>query len=1144
MKKFLFLFILALYSQLSGQLSPTENYIQSITCLNEDCTRKSEAVTYFDGLGRPKQIVNVKATTTGKDLVTPITYDGFGRRTKEILPTPLSTLNSAIHSGVTSESTANSYYGVSNAYAEKELENSPLDRVLQLAQAGESWKMSSGHTEKIKYDANNTGEVLKFVTNTNWLNGATSSEINLATDPNSENGHYKASQLYKTTVTDEDGNPVIQFKNGRGQILLIRNTDGTQDIDTYYVYNEYNHKAFVIPPKAVKLIKSNGNVITQDILDDLCYQYRYDGRNREVEKKIPGKGWQYTVYDKQDRPVLAQDALLRTVNNNFNTKGWLFTKYDEFGRVVYTGFFANTATRQAMQSALNNMSANAGNNERRSTTSFNLQGIDIFYNKQAFPTGSMTVLTLNYYDTYPIEAPAIPTTVLGQYTLPQTLDANNHASTNSLQVASYVKNIDDNNWTKTYTYYDSRARPVALKTINHLGGYTNKEFKLDFTGLVEESYIYHKKTINDAEVKIKERFVYDNQNRVLKQYHQVDNLQEELLAENTYNEIGQQINKKTGNTTGTPLQSIDYTYNIRGWLTSINNPNNPASFNNKLFGFELKYDNPASPNFAPAKYNGSISEFDWKTANGNTLRRYGYKYDKLDRLTDASYLEPLATVPVNNGYGEFLTYDENGNIQTLKRYQSYNNTAMLIDDLVYSSYKGNQLLNVTDNSSNNLGYPNGGNTIAYDLNGNMINHVDKGISNISYNFLNLPNKVTFQQGASFSNDIIFSYRADGIKLKKAYSYLNPRSGVVLTEDTDYLDGFQYFGQSGFNNLQFFPTSEGYYDYQKKRYVYNYSDIWGNIRLAYYNSNNIATIDKETNYYPFGLEYQGYNGTFTQLQSYTYGFQGQERQKETGWGSFKWRNNIPELGRFFNVDPLAEKYTYNSPFAFQENKIGLGRELEGLEMTSFDMDSKDPNVKYMAELDGVTNYRDSKNYQIFNETRNSILEPAIIAVMSFVPEMAIEEVVITGIAKIGFLGRAWNAIKGVFKAESEVATIAETTMGKVPNPYGKTGGPAHKAAVKEAEEELVKDGFTEIDHEVMVRTPDGTKSKRFVDVQGTNPTTKEIKQIQVGKQTQKGKPISRERKALDDIEGATGVRPEFKPYNPINNTVGSAGKVSP
>jgi len=1070
MKKNLIFLAIIIYSQFFAQLTPTENYIQSITCLNEDCTKKSEAVIYYDGLGRPKQIINVKATPTGRDLVTPVTYDGFGRKTKEILPTPINTLNSAIHSGITNENTANAYYGVSNAYAEKEIENSPLDRVLQVAQAGDSWKMGSGHTEKIKYETNNENDVLGFITNTtiNTVNNIPNS-VSTVSITTENNGYYKASTLYKTTVTDEDGNPVIQFKNGLGQILLIRKTDGTQDIDTYYVYNEYNHKAFVIPPKAVKQIKNNGNVISQSILDDLCYQYRYDGRDREVEKKLPGKGWQYTVYDRQDRPVLSQDAILRTVNNNFNAKGWLFTKYDQFGRVVYTGFFANSSTRQAMQSALNNMTANAGNNETRSKVPFTLQGINIYYDKQAFPTGSMTVLTLNYYDTYPAEAPAIPTTVLGQYILPDTLDANNDASTNGIQVASYVKNIHDNNWTKTYTYYDSTGRPVSLKTSNYLGGYTNKEFKLDFSGLVQESYTYHKKTANDPEVKVKERFVYDNQNRVLKQYHQVDNFQEELLAENTYNEIGQQINKKTGNTTGTPLQSIDYTYNIRGWLTSINNPNNQTNFGNKLFGFELKYDNPASPLFAPAKYNGNISEFDWKTSNGNFLRRYAYKYDKLDRLTHASYLEPFATVPVNNGYGEFLTYDENGNIQTLKRYQSYNNTAMLIDDLVYSTYKGNQLLNVTDDSNNNLGYPHGGNAINYDLNGNMISHNDKGISNISYNYLNLPKEINFSQN---NDNIKLFYRADGVKLKKSYTYYASKSGVMLTEDTDYLDGFQYFGQSIFNSLQFFPTSEGYYDYQNKRYVYNYSDIWGNVRLSYYNSNNTATIDRETNYYPFGLEYQGYNGTFTQLQSYTYGFQGQERQKETGWGSFKWRNNIPELGRFFNVDPLAEKYSYNSPFAFQENKIGLGRELEGLEMTSFDMDSKDPNVKYMTELDGVTNYRDSKNYQIFNETRNTILEPAITMVYSALPEMAIEEVVVTGLAKIGLFGRIWNAVKGVFKgSESATETTLSTTRAST-----LSANRARATAFEEQTKTVLEAEGKEVAEQVTVKTADGTKTR--------------------------------------------------------------------
>ena len=60
---------------------------------------------------------------------------------------------------------------------------------------------------------------------------------------------------------------------------------------------------------------------------------------------------------------------------------------------------------------------------------------------------------------------------------------------------------------------------------------------------------------------------------------------------------------------------------------------------------------------------------------------------------------------------------------------------------------------------------------------------------------------------------------------------------------------------------------------------------------------------------------------------------QERQDELGlnWDSFKYRKYDYAIGRFMSVDPLAEKYPYNATYAFQENKIGLGRELEGKEL---------------------------------------------------------------------------------------------------------------------------------------------------------------------------------------------------------------------
>ncbi|MCJ7936200.1 MAG: matrixin family metalloprotease [Chryseobacterium sp.] len=81
-----------------------------------------------------------------------------------------------------------------------------------------------------------------------------------------------------------------------------------------------------------------------------------------------------------------------------------------------------------------------------------------------------------------------------------------------------------------------------------------------------------------------------------------------------------------------------------------------------------------------------------------------------------------------------------------------------------------------------------------------------------------------------------------------------------------------------------------------------------------------------NYYPFGLLH---NYTATTQNAYQYKYQGQELQ-ETGFYSFKWRNYMPDLGRFFNIDPLSEKYSYQSHYNFSENRVVDGRELEGLE----------------------------------------------------------------------------------------------------------------------------------------------------------------------------------------------------------------------
>lgn len=93
------------------------------------------------------------------------------------------------------------------------------------------------------------------------------------------------------------------------------------------------------------------------------------------------------------------------------------------------------------------------------------------------------------------------------------------------------------------------------------------------------------------------------------------------------------------------------------------------------------------------------------------------------------------------------------------------------------------------------------------------------------------------------------------------------------------------------------------------------------------------ILEEAHYYPFGLIQSGisYKAAGT-VQNKEKTFQGQRFDDDLGlnWVQFKWRNHDPQIGRFIEIDPLSEKYVYNSTYAFSENKVISHVELEGLE----------------------------------------------------------------------------------------------------------------------------------------------------------------------------------------------------------------------
>ncbi|WP_291052944.1 MULTISPECIES: DUF6443 domain-containing protein [unclassified Empedobacter] len=905
-EKLIYSTFLALGSTCIQAQTTTENFIKTQECLDATCVTKKETVVYFDGLGREKQALQVAGSPTGKTIVTQIEYDGFGRQAKENLPFPITAATNTIVSAATN---GNTFYstltGDTTPFSEKTFENSPLNRVLAQAAPGNSWKKGAN---EIKFDyATNTDadKVQKF--------GVTLSAAFVPTLTLS--GNYTAGSLYKTITTDENGQPIQEFKDKEGKIILKRiniptitgTTNSSGNHDTYYVYDIYGNLTYVIPPKLVEV----GTTVLANYtanLAELGYQYQYDDKNRLVEKQLPGKGREFMVYDKLDRLVATRDS----------QNEWIFTKYDKFNRIVYTGTLP-TSARATLQSAYN--TATVYHETRGTSGGLANNGItNGLYTNVAYPTSFTKITTINYYDEY-TNLGITPSSIDGQSVIGVT-----DTKTKGLAVASFTNVLGTTTWAKNYTYYDAKyIRPVAIASTNYLGGYTNTASSLDFRGKPLKTITKHKQLAASTELTLTDEFVYYPNELLKSQTHQINSGAKEYIVQNSYNEINQLTSKKVGNSVATtPLQTVDYKYNIRGWMTDINNVDvTETTTYRDLFSFRLNYDKltRVTNNTAVKKlHNGNIAEIIWKTIDFNT-RSYSFEYDGLNRLMNSIYLKN--TNEAINAYNETIKgYDKNGNITGIIR--NGNNeiiNAPVIDNLSYVyQTNSNKLLSVTDATTLTEGFNDGnkvGNDYAYDVNGNLTVDKNKGITKISYNYLNLPTEVLWNA----SKKINYTYDASGVKLRKVVT-----DGATVTT-TDYLGGFQYVN----NSLQFFPTAEGYVNVTGGttfNYVYNYTDHLGNVRLSYQKeANGTLKVLEENNYYPFGLKHKGYNNTNLANTNYKYKYNGKELQEELGlnWTAMDFRNYDASIGRFMSQDGLAEvmpdwtpyRFSFNNPIYFSD-----------------------------------------------------------------------------------------------------------------------------------------------------------------------------------------------------------------------------------
>jgi RHS repeat-associated protein len=168
--------------------------------------------------------------------------------------------------------------------------------------------------------------------------------------------------------------------------------------------------------------------------------------------------------------------------------------------------------------------------------------------------------------------------------------------------------------------------------------------------------------------------------------------------------------------------------------------------------------------------------------------------------------------------------------------------------------------------------------------------------------------------------------------------------------------------------------------------YELSDHLGNVSVVVLDrKNSLSTniqpvIISNSDYYPFGYPIR----FRTHSTGYRYGFNGQEGDGEI-YGdklnyAFQYRMYDARIGRFWSVDPLKSDYPWNSTYAFAENRVIDGIDLEGQEWKSQHKWSDkvtDPSHIKNIEAKGIKNVKTLTYQQVYEMSISRLMKPYVL-----------------------------------------------------------------------------------------------------------------------------------------------------------------------
>ena len=912
-----------------------------------DPTKALINIQYMDGLGRSLQTIGYKQSPMQKDMVSgAVTYDKYGRVNQSVLTAPASSGTGIYQANPVG--LAQSFYG-GDTYAFGQTtayDQSPLNRAREQYGAGQAWRTAEKNSKTYQESAGSEVRLYQLDGSHNLI----------------KNGTFAANSLFKTRVIDEQGHTSISYHDLQGRLIQKQTQDGTAEwITTYYIYDGSSRVKAIIQPEGYQLNQSiNYNSAAWD---QWIFFYGYNSRSQVIEKKVPGAGAEYFVYDRWDRLVWSQTALQRELGR------WTFQKYDVYNRLIMSGEKAESRTREQLQTEVNNWTGDRFESR--------VSGGDIYYSySNSYPqvSNAAEIRQVYYYSFYDHWRPG-----------DMLFDGANayhaqHASGVGFATGGRSRNSENGNWLVYVNYYDNKQRLIQTYHQNLYGHVERTDFKYNFAGEAIEIRYLLRDANNAATIQL-ERFDYDYAGRKTA-YKLGMNAVGETVCVYEYDEIGRMKTKKfypdqtfsvggaldyinrppspnaniddiarkaiflhagtvidaatinkysatinpnaSQGTTIQGLQTMNYTYHIRGGLRGINldgagNPT-PNASQGDLFSYKLDYETSGF-------YNGNIGKQTWQNVANNSpvgVRSYTYNYDEVSRLKSATY----AGINGENFSLSALSYDKNGNILNLQRYGKIGGSASsptfgLIDNLGYT-YNGNRLQSVSDGVSGDHEVdlvPRGSGNYSYYSDGSLKSDNNKEITQIIYDsYLKLPKEI------QLTNNRWVKMYYDG-------------SGKLLKRLLSTQEYWEYSNRITFKNgiIYQLAQQEGRltYDNSVWKPEFYYADHLGNTRVSFGVDGTNLVVKDITDFDPWGLELKG-TGVTDPIKPNRYKFLNREKISDFGLGVYSLgaRTFDPVLGRFWSVDPLVEEgqysftpyhYSFNNPIRFSDPDGLMGSE---------------------------------------------------------------------------------------------------------------------------------------------------------------------------------------------------------------------------